>query len=115
MPSEHARRGLHIAPINLHGRALDPGAGTGTLAREAVAFSDGKLRVHTRDISPSHSGLDEYGDSLLLYIPPSMYEMLLFSPPFLLTDLFVVWAVAQPVQVVIMHVASDYLTNAPTL
>ena len=99
--------------INLHGRGLDPCAGTGTLAREAVAFSDGKLVVHTRDISRSHRGLDAYGDSLLLCIPPNMYDMLLFSPPFLLTDLFIVWAVAQPVEVIVLHVAGDYWTNAP--
>jgi len=108
---------LHKA-INLRGRALDPCAGTGTLAREAMSFSDGKLQVRTNDICSAHSrkhgGLDGYVDAFTLNIPHGNIDMLLFSPPFLMTDTYCVWAVAQPVHLVIMLVAGDYFTNAPS-
>jgi hypothetical protein len=100
--------------VHLSGLGYDACAGTCNLARTAELASTGTLVVHTADIDEeSHEGLDSYGDSLNTSLPVNTYDFILFSPPFVLLDMFLVWALRQPVQAVIVQAAGDYWSNAP--
>ena len=98
--------------LQLYGNAIDACAGTGSLARSVVAlYGDQLQEMWTQDIDVQHKGLNSYVDSLACSI--TGFDIIIFSPPFPMADLFLVWAVNQDVPLVIMHVAGDFFTNAP--
>jgi hypothetical protein len=105
--------GLLLKAVKLSGLAFEPCAGTGSLSDTVKALSNGELQVHTQDADSRHAGLRAYGDSLSLTLR-EVYNIIIFSPPFVLGDMFLAWALAQlSASIIVMHISGDYWTNAP--
>ncbi|KAK3245775.1 hypothetical protein CYMTET_44596 [Cymbomonas tetramitiformis] len=77
--------------VVLRGVGFDACAGTGNISRWTA-------QTLTNDVSD---------------LNPDAYDFMIFSPPFLLSDLFLTWALKQPVKMWCIHLAGDYYTNAP--
>ena len=97
--------------IKLYGVGYDPCAGTGTLARGTLALNPNVTKVHTRDVDKACIGLDSYGDSLSVAVPPDV-DFLIMSPPFRTADLWLGWGVAQNLDVLVFHLAGDNFSNS---
>ena len=97
--------------VRLSGIGYDPCAGTGTLARLALEMNPHVSKVHTGDIDEGHAGFDFYGDSLISELPADV-DFIIVSPPFKPADFWLACAVAQKVDVLIMHLAGDSFSNS---
>ncbi|KAK3255083.1 hypothetical protein CYMTET_35710 [Cymbomonas tetramitiformis] len=98
--------------VNLWGVGFDVCAGTNSIAEIIGRLT--RLQMDSADVDVSREGaVDFVTDGLALKLRPNAYDFLVFSPPFDLTDVFIAWALQQPVKIRCFHVAGDYYTNAP--
>eukprot|EP00854_Cymbomonas_tetramitiformis_P012515 gene12515-14788_t len=100
--------------VVLRGVGFDACAGTGNISRYLQNHCAGVREVDGADVDKRRVGkVNCVQDSLRLDLNPDAYDFMIFSPPFLLSDLFLTWALKQPVKMWCIHLAGDYYTNAP--
>jgi len=72
------------------------------------------LKIDGVDVDPMRAeNVDFVMDALTVKLKPHCYQFVIFSPPFLLSDIFLTWALEQPVDLWCFHLAGDYWTNGP--
>ncbi|KAK3268704.1 hypothetical protein CYMTET_22805 [Cymbomonas tetramitiformis] len=104
---------LHESLV-LSGNVFMPCAGTRGFANAVHTLYRTEIEsVYTQDCDTSFPGLDNYGDCLAeVGLRERGFTSLLCSPPFLIADLILAWAVGQDLDIVCLHVAGDYWSNA---
>ena len=90
--------------VEIKGSTLDPCKGTGGIA------SAWPTSIQTWDID-KHWKPNKVCDALQ---EKANFDIIVFSPPFELADIFLVWAIENATSMVAMHISGDYFTNAPT-
>ena len=105
---------LHQA-LRLKGNIFMPCAGTRGFVDAVESLYSGEIsQVFCQDVDRGYTGLDSYGDVLAhTGLRARGFTAILTSPPFLIADLVLAWAVDQGVDVICLHVAGDYFSNAP--
>eukprot|EP00854_Cymbomonas_tetramitiformis_P000897 gene897-1406_t len=100
--------------VRLRGVGFDPCAGTGSIGRFVNEICPKVREVDGADIDRRRAGkVDFLQDALRMRLRKDCYDFIIFSPPFLLSDIFLMWAFEQPVKIWCFHLAGDYFTNAP--
>ncbi|KAK3246126.1 hypothetical protein CYMTET_44347 [Cymbomonas tetramitiformis] len=100
--------------VRLSGVGFDPCAGTGSIGRFVSEICPKVREVDGADIDRRRKGnVDFLQDALRMRLKEGCYDFIIFSPPFLLSDVFLMWAFEQPVNIWCFHLAGDYFTNAP--
>ncbi|KAK3256197.1 hypothetical protein CYMTET_34645 [Cymbomonas tetramitiformis] len=118
-PANHPTSLSEVAYLHsclaLSGTLFMPCAGTRGFVNAVQTLYAARINgIFCQDVDRKYPALDAYGDCLAERgLHARGYSAIICSPPFLIADLLLAWAVEQAVGVIVLHVAGDYFSNAP--